>query len=122
MPQSQQTDSVLRVSLFSNNIWIVAPIKRAVDDGTAKELMGDAFKRRLLMDGRASNTFHLILPAFPWPSHYLFLDPLTACSLTLSPPVPCTPTTFIKSSPPNKSPTNPCHRVQFRGLHLHANR
>ena len=80
MPQSQQTDSVLRVSLFSNNIWIVAPIKRAVDDGTAKELMGDAFKRRLLMDGRALNTFHLILPAFP-------CHP-TTCSLTLSLPVP----------------------------------
>jgi hypothetical protein len=34
-----------------NKIWVVAPIKRAVDDGTAKELMGEQFKRRLLMDG-----------------------------------------------------------------------
>ena len=30
-------------------IWIVAPIKRAVDDGTAKELLGEQFKRQLLM-------------------------------------------------------------------------
>lgn len=35
-----------------NQIWIVAPIKRAVDDGTAKELLGEQFKRRLLMDGQ----------------------------------------------------------------------
>ena len=34
-----------------NQIAIVASIKRAVDDGTAKELMGEQFKRRLLMDG-----------------------------------------------------------------------
>ena len=38
-----------------NKIWIVAPIKRAVDDGTAKELMGEQFKRRLLMDGNYGN-------------------------------------------------------------------
>ena len=31
------------------------PIKRAVDDGTAKELMGEQFKRRLLMDGQYGN-------------------------------------------------------------------
>ena len=36
-------------------IWVVAPIKRAVDDGTAKELMGEQFKRRLLMDGQYGN-------------------------------------------------------------------
>ena len=36
-------------------IWIVAPIKRAVDDGTAKELLGEQFKRRLLMDGQYGN-------------------------------------------------------------------
>lgn len=36
-------------------IWIVAPIKRAVDDGTAKELLGEQFKRRLLMDGAYGN-------------------------------------------------------------------
>jgi chromosome segregation ATPase len=34
---------------------VVAPIKRAVDDGTAKELMGEQFKRRLLMDGQYGN-------------------------------------------------------------------
>jgi hypothetical protein len=38
-----------------NRIWIVAPIKRAVDDGTAKELLGEQFKRRLLMDGQYGN-------------------------------------------------------------------
>jgi energy-coupling factor transporter ATP-binding protein EcfA2 len=38
-----------------NNVWVVAPIKRAVDDGTAKELMGDNFKRRILMDGNYGN-------------------------------------------------------------------
>jgi hypothetical protein len=38
-----------------SQLWIVAPIKRAVDDGTAKELMGENFKRRLLMDGQYSN-------------------------------------------------------------------
>lgn len=38
-----------------NEIWIVAPIKRAVDDGTAKELLGEQFKRRLLMDGAYGN-------------------------------------------------------------------
>jgi len=36
-------------------IWIMAPIKRAVDDGTAKELLGEQFKRRLLMDGQYCN-------------------------------------------------------------------
>ena len=35
-----------------SQVWIVAPIKRAVDDGTAKELLGEQFKRRLLMDGK----------------------------------------------------------------------
>lgn len=38
-----------------SQIWVVAPIKRAVDDGTAKELMGEQFKRRLLMDGAYGN-------------------------------------------------------------------
>jgi len=33
-------------------VWIVAPIKRAVDDGIAKDLMRDSFKRRPLMDGQ----------------------------------------------------------------------
>lgn len=32
-------------------LWIVAPIIRAVDDKTAKTLMGDTFKRQLKMDG-----------------------------------------------------------------------
>jgi hypothetical protein len=39
----------------TNQIWVVAPIKRAVDDGTAKELLGEQFKRRLLMDGQYGN-------------------------------------------------------------------
>ncbi|KAL3795128.1 hypothetical protein HJC23_007356 [Cyclotella cryptica] len=38
-----------------NQIAIVASIKRAVDDGTARELMGEQFKRRLLMDGNYGN-------------------------------------------------------------------
>ena len=38
-----------------HRIWVVAPIKRAVDDGTAKELLGESFKRRLLMDGQYGN-------------------------------------------------------------------
>lgn len=32
-------------------IWIVAPINRAVDDKTAKSLLGDSFKRQLKYDG-----------------------------------------------------------------------
>lgn len=42
-------------NFFDSRIWVVAPIKRAVDDGTAKELMGEQFKRRLLMDGQYGN-------------------------------------------------------------------
>ena len=40
-----------------DQIAIVASIKRAVDDGTAKELMGEQFRRRLLMDGNYGNVF-----------------------------------------------------------------
>jgi hypothetical protein len=32
-------------------IWILAPITRAVDDKTARDLLGDAFKLQLMMDG-----------------------------------------------------------------------
>jgi hypothetical protein len=32
-------------------IWILAPITRAVDDKTARDLLGDAFKMQLMMDG-----------------------------------------------------------------------
>lgn len=32
-------------------LWIVAPITRAVDDKSAKNLLGDTFKRQLKMDG-----------------------------------------------------------------------
>lgn len=35
-------------------IWIVAPINRAVDNKTAKDLMGDHFKRQLHLDGSFS--------------------------------------------------------------------
>jgi hypothetical protein len=38
-----------------STVWIVAPIKRAVSDGTARDLMGEQFKRRLLMDGQYGN-------------------------------------------------------------------
>ncbi|KAF8913833.1 hypothetical protein CPB84DRAFT_1757667 [Gymnopilus junonius] len=34
-----------------NCIWILAPITRAVDDKTARDLLGDAFKMQLMMDG-----------------------------------------------------------------------
>ncbi|KAK2001920.1 hypothetical protein LX36DRAFT_652804 [Colletotrichum falcatum] len=33
------------------SLWIVAPINRAVDDKTAKSLLGDSFKRQLKYDG-----------------------------------------------------------------------
>ena len=36
-------------------LWIVAPIKRAVDDKSAKDLLGENFKRQLLMDGQYGN-------------------------------------------------------------------
>lgn len=35
-------------------LWIVAPITRAVDDKTAKSLLGDSFKRQLKYDGTYS--------------------------------------------------------------------
>ncbi|KAJ7498992.1 hypothetical protein FB451DRAFT_1347396 [Mycena latifolia] len=34
-----------------NCIWILAPITRAVDDKIAKDLLGDAFRTQLMMDG-----------------------------------------------------------------------
>ncbi|KAL7460700.1 hypothetical protein ACHAXS_001143 [Conticribra weissflogii] len=42
-----------------NHIAIVAPIKRAVDDGIAKELLGEQLKRRLLMNGQYGNIFFI---------------------------------------------------------------
>ncbi|EUC39737.1 hypothetical protein COCMIDRAFT_45972, partial [Bipolaris oryzae ATCC 44560] len=36
-------------------LWIVAPINRAVDDKTAKTLLGDSFKRQLKYDGGFSS-------------------------------------------------------------------
>ena len=38
-----------------SNLWIVAPITRAVDDKTAKNLLGNSFKLQLKMDGTYSN-------------------------------------------------------------------
>lgn len=35
-------------------LWIVADITRAVDDKTAKSLLGDSFKRQLKYDGTYS--------------------------------------------------------------------
>lgn len=32
-------------------LWVVAPITRAVDDGTASSLLGDTFKRQMQLDG-----------------------------------------------------------------------
>jgi len=37
-----------------SGLWIVAPITRAVDDKTAKTLLGDSFKRQLKCDGTYS--------------------------------------------------------------------
>lgn len=37
-----------------SGLWIVAPITRAVDDKTAKSLLGDSFKRQLKYDGTYS--------------------------------------------------------------------
>ena len=38
-----------------HKIWIVCPIKRAVDDKIAKDLLGEEFQRRLYMDGQYAN-------------------------------------------------------------------
>ena len=37
------------------NLWIVAPISRAVDDKASQQLLGDSFKRQLQMDGSYNN-------------------------------------------------------------------
>ena len=36
-------------------VWIVADIVRAVDNRTAKDLLGDAFRRQLFLDGQYAN-------------------------------------------------------------------
>ena len=41
-----------------NQIWVVAPIKRAVDDSIAKELR-ELFKWRILMDGQYGNVLFI---------------------------------------------------------------
>ena len=33
-------------------VWVVAAIHRAIDDKTAKNLLGENFRRQLLMDGQ----------------------------------------------------------------------
>eukprot|EP01114_Cavostelium_apophysatum_P012584 TRINITY_DN2852_c0_g1_i1.p1 TRINITY_DN2852_c0_g1~~TRINITY_DN2852_c0_g1_i1.p1 ORF type:complete len:1432 (-),score=454.04 TRINITY_DN2852_c0_g1_i1:258-4553(-) len=46
-------DAVVKGYLKSgNSIWIVANIKRAVNDKTAKDMLGESFRRQLLMDGQ----------------------------------------------------------------------
>ncbi len=35
-------------------MWIVSNIKRAVNDKTAKDMLGESFRRQLLMDGASS--------------------------------------------------------------------
>ncbi|KAK2767865.1 tat pathway signal sequence [Colletotrichum kahawae] len=60
LPGSHDADAA-RASIASDymkscaGIWIVAPIKRAVDNKAAKDLMSDAFKRQLRLDGPLSN-------------------------------------------------------------------
>ncbi|KAK1593767.1 Dynamin family-domain-containing protein [Colletotrichum navitas] len=52
-----QDSNVARAAVAQNymksctGLWIVAPINRAVDDKTAKSLLGDSFKRQLKYDG-----------------------------------------------------------------------
>jgi hypothetical protein len=36
-------------------VFVVAAIKRAVDDKTAKDLLGESFKQQLLMDGESTH-------------------------------------------------------------------
>jgi hypothetical protein len=36
-------------------VWIISPIHRAIDDKTAKDLLGENFRRQLLMDGQYGN-------------------------------------------------------------------
>jgi chromosome segregation ATPase len=40
-------------------IWIVAPITRAVDEKTAKHLLGDAFRRQMKFDGATSSVTYI---------------------------------------------------------------
>ncbi|KAF5499240.1 Nuclear GTPase SLIP-GC [Colletotrichum fructicola] len=60
LPGSHDADAA-RASIASDymkscaGIWIVSPIHRAVDNKTAKDLMSDAFKRQLRVDGSFSN-------------------------------------------------------------------
>ncbi len=46
----------------ADSVWIVSNIKRAVNDKTAKDMLGESFRRSLLMDG-ASNLL-LLFSAF----------------------------------------------------------
>ena len=39
----------------ADSIWIVASINRAVNDKTAKNMLGETFRRELLMDGQYNN-------------------------------------------------------------------
>jgi hypothetical protein len=48
-------------------LWVVAPITRAVDDKTAKTLLGDAFKLQLKMDGTYSNVTFICTKADDMP-------------------------------------------------------
>lgn len=36
-------------------VWVVSSIHRAIDDKTAKDLLGENFRRQLLMDGQYGN-------------------------------------------------------------------
>jgi len=55
-----QDSNAARAAAASNymkactGLWIVAPINRAVDDKTAKSLLGDSFRRQLKYDGTYS--------------------------------------------------------------------
>jgi hypothetical protein len=40
----------------ADKVWIVTPIQRAVDDGSARELLGDQFKMQMHLDGRLDDS------------------------------------------------------------------
>lgn len=50
-----QMDPVLQHLKNCTAVWVVSSIHRAIDDKTAKDLLGENFRRQLLMDGQYGN-------------------------------------------------------------------
>lgn len=64
-------DSVVkRYIKEADSIWVVSHIGRAINDKTAKDMMGEGFRRQLLMDGQMSN---LVFVATQVGGHHFFL-------------------------------------------------